>query len=227
MDFLVRSLAPLTEELLFRTNLTALGRPEAAPLRRTLRDSKAVIVASLPSTNVAQTESQRGSGVFGRVLETLQLLNAMGYGQPDSGLSLQLTVNPTGAFLPADQCATERKFRLDLERRFGIVITGVYTFANVPLGRFRQWLERSGNLAAYMEKLVSSFNPATVGGLMCRSILSVAWDGRLYDCDFNLAAGQGLGGRDASLADLPLDFAGGDIPLGDYCYACTAGSGFS
>jgi radical SAM/Cys-rich protein len=227
MEGLVRRLAPLTGEFLFRSNLTALGRPEAEPLRRALLECRAVIVASLPATNLSQVEAQRGGGVFDRSLGTLQLLNAMGYGMPGSGLRLQLAVNPSGAFLPPDQCATERRFRQELELRFGIRFSGAHTFANVPLGRFRTWLEQSGNLEPYLRKLADAFNPSTVDGLMCRTTLSVAWDGRIYDCDFNLAAGQGTGGQPLRIDDLPADLAGMEIPTGDYCYACTAGAGFS
>jgi radical SAM/Cys-rich protein len=158
----------------------------------------------------------------------LQRLNRLGYGVDGSGLELDLAANPSGAFLPPAQAQAERRFRVDLLRRFGITFNSLFTFANVPLGRFRRWLESSGNLDAYRERLEGSFNPVTLPGLMCRTFISVDWDGYLYDCDFNLAAGLHHSERRAhisELAELPPE--GTAIPTGEHCYACTAGAGFT
>ncbi|BDV42365.1 radical SAM/Cys-rich domain protein [Geotalea uraniireducens] len=228
IEWLLTELAPLAPRVLFRTNLSALGRPESRALVEVLRQQRCVIVASFPSCNTGQAESQRGIDYMGKGVATLKMLNQLGFGVDGNNLELDLVVNPTGAFLPPAQCQTEQKFRQDLLRKHGIVFSHLYTFANVPLGRFRHWLESSGNLENYLKKLAGSFNPATVQGLMCRSLVSVSWDGYLFDCDFNLAIGQPLEGRKRHVAEMaghpPI---GIPIPTGDYCYACTAGSGFT
>lgn len=228
IEYLVGELARLTPRFIVRTNLVALqDRPDNS-LLELYRFAGATIVASLPATNAGQTVAQRGSGVWEKSIETLARLNAVGYGREGTGLELDLVANPTGAFLPAGQPQAERKFRQDLERRHGITFNNLFTFANVPLGRFLSWLESSGNLAGYREKLANSFNPCTVPGLMCRSLISVDWDGFVYDCDFNLAAGLPHDGERRHISQLvELPAPGTPIPLGDHCYACTAGSGFT
>lgn len=225
---LVSELAALTPKLIVRTNLTALARHEYQYLPLFYRHNRVVLVASLPALNRSQTEAQRGDGVWQTCLDVLQRLNAIGYGSAVSGLELDLVSNPTGAFLPASQAETEQRFHADLLRRYGISFNNLYAFANAPLGRFRTWLESSGNLDAYRAKLETAFNPGTVVGLMCRSIMSVDWDGSLYDCDFNIAAGLPMGGvkRHISLLEA-LPEVGAAIAGGDHCYACTAGSGFT
>lgn len=226
--WLITELAPLAPRLLFRSNLSALHSPKVQGLPELLRAHRAVIVASLPSCNTGQAESQRGAGFMERGITALKMLNQLGFGEDGSGLELDLVVNPTGAFLPPSQCQTEQKFRQYLQRRHGIVFSHLYTFANVPLGRFRRWLETSGNLENYLQKLAGSFNPATVAGLMCRNLVSVAWDGRLFDCDFNLAVGRPLEGIAPHVREMTtLPRAGTPIPTGEYCYACTAGAGFT
>lgn len=225
---LISGIAPLAPRVMVRTNLTALARPEHRHLMELYRSRRVVIVASLPATNPGQTESQRGSGVWQRCIDVLRQLNDLGYGKDGTGLELDLVSNPTGAFLPVEQQQAERKFRHDLERRYGIAFTSLYTFANAPLGRFRNWLQGSGNLEGYLDKLQGAFNPCTLEGVMCRSLISVGWDGTLYDCDFNLAAGLHHGGQPlhiSRLLELPAE--GTPIPMGDHCYACTAGSGFT
>jgi radical SAM/Cys-rich protein len=225
---LVERLAPLTSRLIVRTNLTALARPESAALPDLYRSHRVVIVASLPAVNASQSESQRGSGTWETSLEVLRRLNGIGYGVAGSGLELDLVANPTGAFLPDGQAQAERRFHQDLQRRYGIAFSNLYTFANVPLGRFRSWLEQSGNLDGYLQKLAGSFNPCTLPGLMCRSLISVDWNGFLYDCDFNLAAGLYHGGERLHISQLTELPAGGTaIPVGDHCFSCTAGSGFT
>jgi radical SAM/Cys-rich protein len=228
IDHLVRSLAPLTPRLVLRSNLVALNRGKGRELSELYRDLKVVLVASLPATNASQTEAQRGSGVWEQSIAALKMLNGLGYGVEGSSLELDLVSNPAGAFLPASQQQAEKKFRSDLMRRYGISFNALYTFANVPLGRFLSFLERSGNLEEYRARLAAGFNPCTVEGLMCRTMLSVDWLGRLHDCDFNLAAGLFQGGelqQISGLAELPPP--GTTIPVGEHCYACTVGSGFT
>lgn len=220
--------APCAGRLLFRSNLVALHEQKGGELISHLASLRATICASLPSINGSQTDAQRGEGVFPHSISMLRRLNEEGYGIPESGLELNLVANPSGAFLPVAQAAAERRFREELERRHGIVFNHLYTFANVPLGRFRDWLERTGNLQGYMERLATGFNPCAVNGLMCRSQAVIDWRGYFFDCDFNLAAGMPLSGRPLHVSELSGPPPSGiDVPTGDYCYACTAGAGFT
>lgn len=228
LPYLLRALAPLAPRLIVRTNLAVLEGERGEALIALYRDLGVVLVASLPAANEAQTDAQRGAGVWERSVAALKRLNAVGYGMPESPLELDLVSNPSGAFLPPPQLQAQEKFRRDLARRHGVSFHNLYTFANAPLGRFRRFLERSGNLDAYLEKLASGFNPCAVSGVMCRSQLSVDWTGRLYDCDFHLSRGIRMGGEERfvhELAELPPP--GTPIPAADHCYACTVGAGFT
>lgn len=228
LPYLVRSLAPLTQRLVVRSNLVALDRGAGPQLCELYRELKVALAASLPAANQSQTDAQRGTGVWERSMAALKRLNALGYGVPGSGLTLDLVSNPSGAFLPAPQQQAEKKFRSDLARRYGVCFNSLYTFANVPLGRFRSFLERSGNLEGYQERLAAGFNPCSVAGLMCRYQLSVDWRGRLYDCDFHLARGLYHRGAESFVGDLAaLPAPGTAIPAADHCFACTVGAGFT
>jgi radical SAM/Cys-rich protein len=225
---MIERLAPLTPRLMLRSNLTALAHEERDSLIDLCKQNQVVIVASFPSLNEAQAESQRGKGVFQESIQVLRKLNSMGYGKPGSGLELNLVSNPTGAFLPSPQEQLEKRFCQVLEQKWGIVFNNLFVFANVPLGRFRHWLERSGNLDKYLQKLATSFNLCAVEGLMCRSLLSVSWDGYIFDCDFNQAADLYLGGKKTHISDLKeLPQPGEPIAISYHCYTCTAGSGFT
>jgi radical SAM/Cys-rich protein len=228
LDYMIAKLRPLASRLMIRSNLSALA--ERDPDRRiaVFRQHAVAVVASLPSINQAQTESQRGKGVFAKSIAMLQKLNANGYGLEGSGLELSLVSNPTGAFLPPSQAEAENRFRTFLQQKWGIKFNRLFTFANVPLGRFRRWLRVSGNFEDYLERLISGFNPCAVEGLMCRTLISVAWDGYLYDCDFNLARGLPLGGRRTHISSVDgAPAAGAAIAVAEHCYTCTAGSGFT
>jgi radical SAM/Cys-rich protein len=219
-------LAPLAPRILFRANLTALA--ERADLITLLARLRVVVFASFPSLSASETDAQRGAGVFETSVGTLRMLNAAEYGQEGSGLELDLVSNPGGASLPPEQAATETEFHRELARAWGITFNHLYTLANMPLGRFRSSLASSGNLEAYLRQLAESFNPCTVGGLMCRNLISVSWDGVLYDCDFNLARGLPLGGVRTHVSSVEgVPPPGTAIATGDHCYACTAGSGFT
>jgi len=225
-DFLA-GLAPLAPRLVLRSNLTALAEGREALVRR-CAGLGAAIVASLPSTNAAQADAQRGAGAFEASLAGLRLLNRHGYGVAGSGLELDLVVNPAGAFLPPDQCALEKRYRRELADRHGVSFTRLYVFANVPLGRFARWLRETGGYEAYLGKLAQRFNPAAAAGVMCRSLVSVAWDGTLHDCDFNQAAGIPLGSGPATVfAAAAPPAEGAPVAVADHCYACTAGPGFT
>lgn len=228
LPWLIRELSGFVPRIMLRSNLTALGESARSSLMEQCADLRVAIAASLPSVNETQTESVRGRGVWNRSIATLRELNALGYGRAGTGLDLHIVSNPAGAFLPPPQEQLERKFRRDLERKSGITFSSLYVFANVPLGRFRRWLLASGNYEQYMNRLAESFNPCTLDGLMCRSLVSVSWEGYLYDCDFNLAAGLYCGGRKVHVSEAAgAPGAGGAIVASEHCYACTSGSGFT
>jgi radical SAM/Cys-rich protein len=225
---MIERLSPLTPRVMLRSNLTALKDGDRDHLIELCRTNRVVIVASFPSLNEAQADSQRGQGVFQESIDLLRKLNSLGYGQPGSSLELNLVSNPTGAFLPSSQEQLQKRFCQVLEKKWGIVFNNLFTFANVPLGRFRKWLETSGNLKSYLHKLASSFNPCSIEGLMCRSLISVSWDGYVYDCDFNQAIGLHLGGEKIHISELKqLPEPGEPIAVSHHCYTCTAGAGFT
>jgi radical SAM/Cys-rich protein len=225
---LISKLAPLTGTLVLRSNLTAIAADNQKGLLELLTDNRVTITASLPSLNEAQSEAQRGEKTFASSIRTLRKLNAIGYGRPDSDLELNLVSNPAGAFLPSSQEQVEKRFRRVLADKWDITFNNLYVFANVPLGRFLAWLESSGNLENYILKLAEQFNPCTLEGLMCRSIVSVSWDGYLFDCDFNQSLQLYMGGKKRHVSELQDLPAPGDIiAVAEHCYTCTAGSGFT
>ncbi len=227
-SYLVESLSPWVPRLMIRTNLTALAEARTEELLELFRKKRVVLVASFPSPNPAQLEAQRGMGVLERSLDMLRVLNMAGYGIPGSGLELDLVSNPAGAFLPPAQQKAQERFRKELQGRWGIHFNRLYTFANVPLGRFRTWLISTGNFQGYMQRLESAFNPLTLEGLMCRSLVSISWEGFLFDCDFNLCVGLPMRGMKRHISEMEgFPEPGSPIVVGDHCYACTAGSGFT
>ena len=223
---LLTGLAAVASRLILRSNLTALaGRFEIAEICRKLG---ATMVVSLPAVNASQTDAQRGAGVLEQSIAVLKQLNGLGYGMEGSGLELDLVSNPAGAFLPPSQAQAEKKFKSDLLRKYSIEFNHLLTFANVPLGRYLNRLRETGNFDSYMERLRSGFNPRTVEDLMCRTLVSVSWDGYLYDCDFNQAAGLCMEGRKIHVSEMnSLPRSGLSVPVADHCYACTVGAGFT
>lgn len=212
-----------------RCNLTITRLPNYAYVPEFLAAHKVEIIASLPSYALRQTDAQRGDGVFEDSIAALQHLNSLGYGKTDSGLLLNLVTNPAGAFLPGNQRSLEADWKRQLQRRYNIEFNHLYTITNMPISRFLEFLLRSGNLEAYMERLVTAFNPATVAGLMCRYTLSIGWDGRLYDCDFNQMLDLGLApGTPDTIFEATLEqLEQRIIQLDQHCYGCTAGTGSS
>jgi radical SAM/Cys-rich protein len=218
----------LGRRVIDRCNLTVLTRPGQEDTAAFLAAEGAEIVASLPCYGPENVERQRGRGVFARSIEALQRLNALGYGQPGSPLVLDLVYNPVGDALPPAQSELEATYRDELGTRFGIAFHRLLTLTNMPIRRFARALAREGRLEAYLALLVNHFNPATVAEVMCRSLVSVDYRGRLFDCDFNQALGMPLRGP-ATLFDV-ADLAaltGGAIATGRHCYGCTAGHGSS
>jgi radical SAM/Cys-rich protein len=212
-----------------RCNLTILLAPRFEDLPEFLASRQVEIVASLPFYSAAQTDRQRGAGVFDRSIEALRRLNGVGYGRPGSALVLNLVYNPAGAFLPPEQQELEATFRAQLAERYGVAFTSLFTITNQPINRFLEYLLSSGNYEGYMERLIAAFNPAAAERVMCRSMISVGWDGRLYDCDFNqMLALEVNHGLPAHIRDFdPAAFARRQIVTGLHCYACAAGRGSS
>lgn len=216
------------KKLILRCNLSALYDLDTGQIQKRLMRHQVNVIASLPSLNMNQTDGQRGDGIFNKSMAALKLLNDLGYAVPDSGLELDLVSNPAGAFMPSPQASTEKRFKKILLEKWGIGFNRLFTFANMPLGRFETWLKTSGNLNGYLSMLHKGFNPCTLAGLMCRNLVSVAWNGYLYDCDFNLAADIPLGNSPTHITQAtPEIFLNREIAVGTHCYACTAGSGFT
>lgn len=224
--YLIENLAPYAKKIMTRTNLTIHLEPEYEGYLEFMKDHKVEIVASLPFYEKDKTDRQRGIGVYDESIEVLQKLTKMGYGVEDD-LILDLVYNPNGAILPGDQVELEDIYRAKLDE-YGIKFNQLFTITNNPSGRFYKWLERSGNLDRYMDKLLAAFNPATIDDVMCRDMISVNDDGTLYDCDFNLAIKLGMVDEPKTL-DQALEMGLGKrkIATANHCYGCTAGSGSS
>ncbi len=218
----------LGRRVIDRCNLTILLTGPQADLVSFLADHQVEIIASLPSFRSAGTDAQRGAGVFEKSIEAMRRLNAAGYGR-GSGLVLNLAHNPVGAFLPGHQASIERDYRRELESRYDVTFDHLYTITNMPISRFLEYLERSGNLQSYLELLVRSFNPGAVTDLMCRTYLSVGWDGRLYDCDFNQMLDLTVNGGAPDTLDRLLASGGQRrrVRTARHCFGCTAGAGSS
>lgn len=215
--------------VMVRHNLTVMFESGQEDLPEFFRDNQVEVVSSLPYFLEQQTDNQRGHGVFSKSIEALKRLNEVGYGKDGTTLVLNLVYNPVGAFLPPLQRSIEADFKRELSSRYGIDFNNLYTITNMPINRFLDYLRRSGNEERYMRKLLQAFNPNTIEGLMCRTLVSVDWTGRLYDCDFNQMLELGI---DSELPRTiqefdPAKFAGRRITTGSHCFGCTAGAGSS
>ena len=226
---LVLGAAALGRRILDRCNLTVLLEPGQEGTASFLAAHGVGIVASLPCYGSANVDRQRGSGVFERSIEALRRLNALGYGRPGSALTLDLVYNPLGPSLPPDQHSLEARYREELGSSFGIEFHRLLVLANLPIARFAHELERDGRYDEYLSLLAHHFNPATVPGLMCRSLASVSYDGSLHDCDFNQMLEMPLGGRPRTVFDLESLGSLADEPIvtASHCFGCTAGAGSS
>jgi radical SAM/Cys-rich protein len=212
-----------------RCNLTVLTLPSQQDLPEWLASHQVEIVCSLPHYRALNTDRQRGAGVYDKSIAALKRLNAVGYGHGSAEQRLVLVTNPAGAFLPGAQVSTETEWKRELWRQHEIRFDALYCLTNMPISRFLEWLIDSGNLESYMARLVAAFNPAAVAGLMCRNMLSVAWDGRLYDCDFNQMLDLPLANSaPGHIRDLdPAALTRRAIAVGPHCFGCTAGAGSS
>jgi radical SAM/Cys-rich protein len=220
-------------EVIDRCNLTILLEPRQEDLAEFLAAQRVCVVASLPCYSAENVDRQRGDGVFDRSIRALRKLNALGYGVDGSGLALDLVYNPQGPTLPPPQAALEADYRQQLGENFGIVFNRLFTLANMPIARFGSTLISKGQFAGYMAKLRSAHRDENLEGVMCRTLVSVDWQGNLYDCDFNQMLGMAMrdGGRRAArlhLRDLlERPFDDNPIATADHCYGCTAGQGSS
>ena len=236
-DGFVERAVALGKHVMVRHNLTVQldGHPQTREskeyLPRFFAKNRVEVISSLPYYQEFFTDAQRGSGVFQKSIEAMKRLNAVGYGIEGSGLVLNLVYNPVGPYLPAPQASLEADYKRELKAKFGLVFNGLYTITNMPINRFRLHLDKTGQYEAYMEKLLAAFNPAAAAGVMCRSLISVGYDGRLYDCDFNqMLEMDALDERGRPLTIFDFDFARAikrRIKFDDHCLGCTAGAGSS
>jgi radical SAM/Cys-rich protein len=238
-DYLVEAARRLDKHVMVRHNLTVTidGNPQTGESKRRLPEffarHRVEVISSLPYFQEFFTDKQRGNGVFKKSVESLRLLNEQGYGKSDGaqgfGLTLNLVYNPVGAFLPASQESLERQFKKELEAKFGVVFNSLFTITNMPINRFKKDLERLGAYEEYMARLNQAFNPAAARGVMCRSLISVGHDGRLYDCDFNQMLDLNLSEESGgTVFDFDLDkLLDRKIVFGQHCYGCAAGAGSS
>ena len=225
---LVERARALGRKVIVRCNLTVTLEPGMVWLVEFYRRAGVELVCSLPCYTAENTDRQRGAGVFDKSIAAMRQLNAAGFGRGE--LRLDLVYNPIGASLPPPQAELEAQYREELARNFGVVFDRLLTITNMPIARFANQLNSTGSHSAYMSLLVNHFNPATVDALMCRDLVSVGWDGRLYDCDFNQMLEIPIGGTAASTiwdVDDVGKLAGESIATGSHCFGCTAGAGSS
>jgi radical SAM/Cys-rich protein len=229
--YLVEQCVARGKQVIDRCNLTVLLLPPLHDLPHWLAERGVEVVCSLPHYRKLNTDTQRGNGTFEQSIEALRRLNAAGYGYGDPKRRLTLMSNPVGAFLASNQTKMEQEWKAGLWKNHGVCFDRLITLNNMPISRFLEWLEQSGNLQRYLEVLVNAFNPATVAGLMCRNTLSVAWDGRLYDCDFNQMLELDMQFPDGQAAHIrnfnPDWLAQRQIVTARHCFGCTAGAGSS
>ena len=236
-DGFVEKAVALGKHVMVRHNLTVQldGNPQTSESKEYLPQffarNRVEVISSLPYYQEYFTDAQRGSGVFKKSMEAMKRLNALGYGVEGSGLVFNLVYNPLGPKLPPKQDALEADYRRELGSRYGIEFSRLYTITNMPINRFKLHLEKSGQLESYMEKLLAAFNPAAAEGVMCRSLISVGHDGRIYDCDFNqMLEMDALDAQGRPLTVFNFDFdkvLRRHIRFDAHCLGCTAGAGSS
>lgn len=224
----VEQLSQLEKKIIVRCNLTIiLANKKYNDLPTFFRTHHVEVVSSLPCYTEANTDTQRGNGVFAKSIKALKLLNDVGYGVEGTGLLLKLVYNPGGASLPSSQQELEKDYKTRLWEDFNIVFNDLLTITNMPISRFLDYLVKSENYAPYMAKLSETFNPDAVDSVMCREIISVGWDGYLYDCDFNQMLDLKVACPSAlhikQFSKEPLEKR--SVVLNQHCYGCTAGAG--
>ena len=229
--WLVSEMKKAGAHVMDRCNLTViLSNPKFRDLPLFFRDHQVEVISSLPHYTALKTNRQRGDGVFEKSITALKMLNEVGYGREGTGLKLNLVYNPVGAFLPGNQTELESDYRRELRNQYGIEFNHLYCITNMPISRYLEYLQSSGNYEAYMSTLIQNFNAAAAAGVMCRNTLSVGWDGQLYDCDFNQMLDMTVDRQTAPthIRDFDLDRLNTrSIVVAEHCYGCTAGSGSS
>jgi radical SAM/Cys-rich protein len=225
--YLVEEFSKRRIKVIDRCNLTILFEPGQEGTAQFLADNKVEIAASLPCYLESNVNQQRGKGVFSTSIDAILLLNSLGYGQSESGLILNLVYNPLGDYLPPPQGQLEKDYKKELKERYEIVFNKLLTIANMPITRYETWLKRKKAYEPYMDLLVDNFNPTAAENVMCKSLLSIAYDGQVYDCDFNQVINLGLAYKKTYVKDLLKEPKRiyDNIATGRHCFACTAGSG--
>ncbi len=225
----VTELKKLDKHVMVRSNLTILVANGFEDYAEFMSLNKIEIISSLPFYSASTTDKQRGKGVFEQSIKAIEKLNNLGYGKVESGLILNLVYNPIGAFLPPGQEALEKDYKRELKNKFGLEFNNLFTITNLPISRFLDYLVESGNYLGYMNKLISAFNPVAAQQVMCRNMVSIGWEGSLYDCDFNqmleIGLEKGLPQNIKNFNNKALE--GRKIIVGNHCFGCTAGAGSS
>lgn len=226
--FFVSQIRKVDKQVIDRCNLTVLFEEGQGDTAQFLAENNVQIVASLPCYMEDNVDSQRGKGVFDKSIAALQLLNNLGYGKIGSGLSLNLVYNPVGEHLPPEQSKLEADYHKHLQDEFGIYFNKLFTITNMPIKRYAHSLKRDGKLKEYMQLLIDNFNPSAVNSVMCRELVSIGWDGQIYDCDFNQMLEIPLNWKQQNIWDIDSfnDIDEG-IAVASHCFGCTAGSGSS
>jgi len=227
--YLVGEANKLGVQVIDRCNLTILSVAGYEGLAEFLAEHKVEVSASLPCYLGENVDAQRGKGVFADSIAGLKKLNVLGYGVEGSGLTLNLVYNPTGTSLPPSQLELEVAYKKELKERFDIVFNELFTITNMPIKRFGSWLISKGEFENYMQQLKDNYQSSNVDGVMCRSLLSIDWQGYVYDCDFNQMLDLPLPNKEQThLSELlEVEVEGMPIAIMDHCYGCTAGQGSS
>ena len=224
----VSELSQLGKKVIVRSNLTILTYKKFLDIPQFYKDYKVTVISSMPCYTKDNVDKQRGNGVFERSIEALKKLNELGYGKEGSGLELNLVFNPGGASLPPEQMALEVDYKRELKDLFNVEFNSLYTITNLPISRFLDFLLKEGKYEEYMDKLINSFNPSVAENVMCRNTISVGWDGKLFDCDFNQMLEIGIASSSQNIANFnEEELKNRNIVLGQHCYGCTAGAGSS
>lgn len=219
----------LGKKILVRCNLTIINANKRYhDLPEFYKEHNIEVVSSLPHYTPGRTDSQRGDGVFERSIDALQRLNKVGYGIEGSSLTLNLVYNPTGAMMPGPQETLETEYKKQLKNKYDIDFNSLFVITNIPISRYLDYLDASGNYEEYMEKLIDSYNPVAAAGVMCRNTLSIGWDGYIYDCDFNQMLDLKVATKGQHISQFELnELTDRNIIVNQHCYGCTAGLGSS
>ncbi|MEM1055535.1 MAG: arsenosugar biosynthesis radical SAM (seleno)protein ArsS [Bacteroidota bacterium] len=227
-EYLVEACVARGLHVIDRCNLTILRVKRYRHLPEWFAERGVEVACSLPHYRKMGTDAQRGDGTYGKSIEALKALNEAGYGQGDPERMLTLVTNPVGSFLAGNQASLEGEWKAALERNHGVTFDRLFALNNMPMSRYLEWLLEKGQLEAYMERLLEAFNPGAIDGLMCRNTISVGWDGRVYDCDFNQQLEMDAAVPFAHVQDFDLDaWQARTVRTARHCYGCTAGAGSS